>query len=132
MKLRTLALPAATLAVAAAGLTLGVALPTPTPSPSPTPSVTCMEDEPCWDARDCAENGNRTCSSDLYAADAWASWDKNEGTRKLKVDCSGAFRVDYMAATTTYPENLDGLDLVLPGTTPETAQMWYVFRAACS
>lgn len=109
------------LAVTAAGLTLGANLPPQgVGAPTPPPTV-CEEDMPCWD---CSENDDACADGD--AKDAWDTWVKAEGARQLKVDPSRPYRVDFMAATPDYPQNMDTYDLALPGTTGK----WYVFRAS--
>ena len=123
MKLtRSLALPLAALAVIGSGLTIGAALPEPAPAQgigTPTP---CAEDSPCWD---CSLMGNHICGplTEAERATGWAVWDQGQGSRKLRVDPSRAFRVDYLG-TATLPPSLDTYDLALPGRDGK----WHVFR----
>lgn len=93
--------PALAVATIAAGLAFGVGVPTP----SPTPAAAVPD-----------------------AVDAWKTWDLAGGASQLKVDCAGAFRVDFTGASPAYPAGLDRHDLALPGTTGK----WYTFRASCS
>jgi hypothetical protein len=90
-----------------------------------TASPTCEEDMPCWDPADCLTIGNRVCGTADDAGTAWKVWERENGPAKLKVDPSRPHRVDYMASTDTYPENMDTYDLALVGTDGR----WYVFRA---
>ena len=85
----------------------------------------CEEDMPCWDPADCLTIGNRVCGTADDAGTAWKVWERENGPAKLKVDPSRPHRVDYMASTDTYPENMDTYDLALVGTDGR----WYVFRA---
>ncbi|UOK18426.1 membrane protein [Arthrobacter phage BruhMoment] len=123
------ALALASLAVIGAGLIVGVGASTPLsshPAPAHTPiPATCTEDMECWDPARCAEIGNRICGTAGDAATAWLVWEQQEGERKLKVDPSRPYRVDYMASTPDYPQNMDAYDLALVGKDGR----WYVFRA---
>jgi hypothetical protein len=76
---------------------------------------------PCWD---CSLDDD--ACADPHAATAWDTWDEQGGEAKLPVDPSRPFRVDFMASTDTYPQNLDTYDLVLVGKDGR----WYVFRAS--
>lgn len=101
-----------------------------TPEPEATDTVTaptepgvtaparCEEDMPCWD---CETMGNHVCGTIDDSATAWAVWDEVGATRGIAGD---GFRVDYMASTPEYPENLTAGDLPLLG----HDGMWYVFH----
>lgn len=80
---------------------------------------------PCWDPAECENIGNQTCGTIDDAGTAWKVWEREDGAKKLKVDGSRPFRVDYMASSDAYPENMDTYDLALVGTDGR----WYVFRA---
>lgn len=124
---RNARLALASIAVIAAGLTLGVGIPTLTSPPAPTVTpFTCDEDMPCWDPHECAEIGNKVCGEVSDAATAWEVYEQQDGNRKLKVDPTRPYRVDYMVSTPDYPQNLDTYDLVLVGKDGR----WYVFRAS--
>jgi len=90
-------------------------------------SITCQEDEPCWD---CHSLGNRICGPQTEAerAAGWAVWESGNGAHSLKVDTSRAFRVDYVGYSIDYPRALRENDLALVGKDGK----WYVFRAVPS
>ena len=115
---RSALIPALALTVIAGGLTAGVLLPTPAPV-----TERYEEDMPCWV---CSPDDDSCADADPDAGPAWAEWDRQGAAKSLKVDCAGAFRVDFMGATTHLPENTDALDLVVPGVTKN-----YIFRATC-
>jgi hypothetical protein len=117
----------------AAATGLGVALliigpvgqdPHPAPTSTPATAVhTLQEDDPGWD---CTLNGNRVCGDPqgAHATDAWAAWDKGEGWRRLNVDPSKPFRVDYVGTATQWPSVDPRTEVAVPARTG-----WYVFRA---
>lgn len=73
----------------------------------------------------CYTVGNRICGGTQADEDiAWQVWDGADGPRKLKVDDSRGFRVDYVGTATTYPDLME-YDLALPWKDGK----WYVFRA---
>lgn len=79
------------------------------------------EDRPDWS---CTEQGNRICGDPdgQHAAMAWATWDRVEGWRHIRVDGTRPFRVDYVGTATRSP--LTGPDeTALP-----TPTGWVVFR----
>lgn len=133
-----IALPLAALAVIGSGLTIGAALPdraAPAPSPAiaphsldtlgvgtPTPPP-CQEDEPCWN---CIDMGNRICGDPdgERATPAWEAFDTQGGARKLKVDPSRPFRVDYVGYAVETPR-LTGDQLGIVG----IDGIWYIFEA---
>lgn len=125
---RNAALALAGLIIAGSGLALGVGLPTPTPAapahsltdPRPTASPGCEEDMPCWD---CTINDD--ACADPYTRAAWEAWDVAGGEIDLELDPSRPYRVDYVASSEDYPENMDKYDLALVGKDGR----WYVFRA---
>lgn len=84
----------------------------------------CYEDMPCFD---CYEDGNLICGpqSDDEVATAWEVWDYSDGPRKLKVDTSRAFRVDYVGSAHHTPKDLTDTEVALVGKDGN----WYVFRA---
>jgi hypothetical protein len=135
---RALAVPAIALAILTGGLTLA-ALPTyggvgtPTPSVSaasvlpPALTIPCQEDEPCWR---CATMGNGICGPDagagldtLTAADAWAAWTSQDGARKLRVDGTRKFTVEYVGYAINRPHLEPGQLALQSGAT------YYVFAA---
>jgi hypothetical protein len=87
-------------------------------------SITCQEDDPCWD---CHSLGNRICGpqNEAEREAGWAVWEYGNGAHSLKVDTSRAFRVDYVGNSIDYPRALRENDLALPGKDGN----WYVFRA---
>ncbi|QWY82840.1 hypothetical protein PP641_gp100 [Arthrobacter phage SilentRX] len=118
-------LPLAALAVIGAGLTIGSALPDPAPHPTVGVEVpTLTEDAPGWD---CLEMGNMICGDpdEVRATAAWDAWDAGDGPRKLRVDPSRPFRVEYVGYAVHSPK-LTGEDAAVPG----TDGLWYVFRAS--
>lgn len=88
------------------------------PVPSGAPGDTCEEDEPCWD---CETMGNQVCGSIDDSAEAWATWDEVGASRGVS---DGSFRVDYVASTPEYPQNLTVGDIPLLGANGT----WYVFH----
>ena len=95
---------------------------TPFVEPSPTAATTdterCEEDMPCWD---CETMGNRVCGPIDDSESAWTVWDEVGASRGMAGD---GFRVDYMASTPDYPENLTAGDIPLQG----RDGTWYVFH----
>lgn len=122
MRKRFLALPAAAATAAiAAGLMLGVALPTPATSPA---SVTCQEDEPCFDPGDCYDTGNYICAAADPAEEeqGWDVWDAEGGPSYLKVDPSRPYKVAYNGTALRSPKLGTGQAAV-----PGKDGKWHVF-----
>jgi len=86
--------------------------------PGTDTTARCEEDMPCWD---CETMGNHVCGTIDDSAEAWATWDEVGASRGIAGD---AFRVDYMASTPEYPQNLTAGDIPLQG----QDGMWYVFH----
>lgn len=142
MKLtRSLAVPAAALALIAGGLAVGAATPdwgvgAPTPAPSASftlPPVLaahleCTEDEPCWD---CETMGNRICGTATLSptdrSDAWALWESAGGAEYLLVNPHARVELSGYTVTDPYAQGVPELgtqQLALFGGT-----VWYVFTA---
>ena len=92
------------------------------PAVTSSPTASCTEDMDCWD---CETMGNKVCGTIDDAATAWEVFDREDGAKKLKVDGTRPFKVEYMASSDSTPENMDTYDLALVGTDGR----WYVFRA---
>lgn len=127
---KNLTLALTSLALVAGGFTGALTLGHPTaqgagvgaPTPSLTASPSCEEDMPCWV---CSPKDD-SCGADPDEDKAWAVWEESDGAHKLKVDPSRPYRVDWMAVTDDYPQNMDSYDLALVGKDGR----WYVFRAS--
>ncbi|QOP66866.1 hypothetical protein SEA_ODYSSEY395_117 [Arthrobacter phage Odyssey395] len=119
--------------VVSALLALALATPisacTATPETAGSPAVTasptatqCEEDDPCWI---CSPEDDM-CGQDPDRDAAWRTFVEEDGARKLKVDPSRPYDIDWMTVTDDYPQNMDTYDLALVGKDGR----WYVFRAS--
>jgi len=119
-----------TIAIVALLICIGIVLVTAMqPKPAPTErakaslSLTCQEDDPCWD---CHEMGNLICGDPegLRASEAWDTWERADGPRHLPVTTDGGFRVDYVGTAVLSPKVAYN-EVALPS----IDGLWYVFRS---
>lgn len=64
----------------------------------PAAATVIEEDDPRWD---CLTHGNRICGAVMadqtVQADAWETWDRQQGWTQLRLDPAREFRVDFTA-----------------------------------